>query len=137
MNNRAIVLAYHIRELSLLTAALTAAGFEVIGVSEEQYALPIESLIRGDAPACRGFLLRAGADSGNAALGAVIREPMLILHGFSDNELDAALDIIRRSGVKVGLKAVTTPTNIKWSSAAVYLHLCAERDAFLKSREQK
>ncbi|MGN0557099.1 MAG: DUF3783 domain-containing protein [Acutalibacteraceae bacterium] len=137
MNNRAIVLAYHIRELPLLTAALTATGFEVIGVSEEQYALPIESLIRGDAPAGRGSMLRVGADSGNAALGAVIREPMLILHGFSDNELDTALDIIRRSGVRVGLKAVTTPTNRKWSSAAIYLHLCAERDAFLKSRGQK
>lgn len=54
-------------------------------------------------------------------------EPMIIMH---ETDVDLTLKLLREGGIKIGLKAITTPHNLRWSANTVYKHLSAERAAF-------
>lgn len=67
--------------------------------------------------------------SGNTAnlnAGKPFRDEMLVMDGFNHEELNFLLNEMIRTGNSVPLKAVTTPTNIRWTVAALHSQLMIE-----------
>ena len=54
------------------------------------------------------------------------REEMLVLHQFSDADLDILLQALRSAGVRIPLKAVVTETNLGWTALQLRNALLAE-----------
>lgn len=67
--------------------------------------------------------------------GEKIPENLIIFHGISSKELDAALKSLKSAEIS-SLKAVSTPTNMGWTVAALYKELCRERNSF-KTKEAR
>lgn len=77
--------------------------------------------------------LAGAAETGEPGAGGDFDEEMLVMCGFSQSLLDAFLKAFRSYHVApIGLKAILTPTNAEWDSAALYHELCGEREAIRK-----
>lgn len=106
-------------EIEMIAQRLCA---KAVFVAKDEYSIPIAGIIDGKT-------------DGKKMSDEPFDEPMIIMHGV---DVDSALRLLRESGVKIGLKAVTTPSNLRWDSQKIYTHLSAEREAFYsKSREDK
>ena len=117
-----IVLIYAMAEDKRDAAAetLNALGLPVLFVGSEKYALSLKAVL----------------EPGSAeAAGDGIDETFAVLHGFSRDGLDPALEALRSLGI--GLKAVTTPTNLSWSGERLYKNLKAEREAIKRAKNRK
>ena len=64
-------------------------------------------------------------------------EPMLVLCGFSEWQMNAFLEGLRHAGVSIPLKAVMTPANSGWPLARLYQELEREHQAVRKRTERK
>lgn len=62
-----------------------------------------------------------------AAMPPQIPEDILLFCDLNEKKLDHVLAVIRNSGVSIGLKAVVTPHNIRWTLADLYRELVEER----------
>jgi len=77
-----------------------------------------------------GLQAAAGSYDGDAA-----QEEMLLLCGFSRQDLDRLLAAIRKGALKqVRLKAMLTPTNCAWNALQLFDEISAEHEA-MHSRE--
>lgn len=96
---------------------LERAGVRPVEVPPEDWQKPIGTLL--------GLPLFSPAGA-PAAEGAV-EEEMLVMFAFRPGMLDAFLRFFREEGLApVALKAMATPTNLNWSSAALYRALREE-----------
>ena len=60
-------------------------------------------------------------------------EPLLLLYGFSNEEMEAFFDGMKKSGIpRIRLTAMATAHNLRWSFRALYQELKAEADAMVK-----
>ena len=101
-------------------------GISVKSVGEDEYSKPLSALVFG--------IGKAADEIGNAD---TIDEPMMILHGLERSLLDKAVTALRQNSVIIALKAITTPTNLDWSSVKVFENLKAEHEAFKKGLNQQ
>lgn len=62
--------------------------------------------------------------------GNGITESMLVLDDFSDKKLDTLLKALKREQLTVDYKAVTTPTNKKWTVLQLYMEMEREKKAY-------
>ena len=70
------------------------------------------------------------------SFGKPFRDEMIILDGFSHPDLNFILNELNRTGNTVPLKAVTTPTNIRWTVNMLHTQLVAENaEMARRSRE--
>lgn len=106
-----------------LTQRLKPHGISVRAVSREAYTTPIGVLLG----------LRK-AERVLPPLGFAFAEPMLLMHGLSDSMVDTVLAELRAAGIRIDLKAITTPTNLTWNAMQIYAELRKEREAFLENR---
>ena len=61
-------------------------------------------------------------------------EPLLLLYGFSNEEMDAFFDGMKGAGIpRIRLTAVATMHNLRWSFRALYQELRSEADAMAKA----
>ena len=104
-----------------LSAALSAAGFGTMTVPPERSALPLASILEG----------RQGLAAGERP-----PEPVIVFHGLGGSELDAALAVLRERGAGTALKAMTTPTNLRWTPSELWKNLSAERKAIGKGKRK-
>ena len=58
--------------------------------------------------------------------GKPFHDEMLIMDGFSHQDLNFLLNEMIRSGNTILLKAVTTPTNMSWTPALLHTQLVVE-----------
>ena len=87
-------------------------------VLPEEYALPIGAL--------------AGIPiAGQAAVAPIegFDEAMLVICHMLSDQLDALLEGMRASGIRVALKAVLTPANVAWNSRQLHDELAREHAA--------
>ncbi|MCD8357259.1 MAG: DUF3783 domain-containing protein [Clostridia bacterium] len=121
-NNNPVILFYHPPELmrKRLPTILRNNGISVRVICKEMYTVPLDVLLGIRQP---GKIL--------PNLSGELAEPMLIMHGFSSEGVDRVLKLLRENRIRISLKAVTTPTNLSWTSLQVYAELCREREAFL------
>ena len=57
------------------------------------------------------------------------QEEMIVMHGLSPRQFHGLVDGLRAQGVRIPLKAVTTPDNLEWSGARLREELKAEAEA--------
>ena len=92
-------------------------GLRTVLIPREAYGLPLGELA-------------AGARPETPYEGAGFDDEMLVLCDCPGRLLDLLLQSFRRNKVApVRLKAVLTPTNRAWDSAALHAELCREREA--------
>ena len=86
-------------------------------VTPEEYSLPLGELVEGGTPE-------------TPWAGEPFTDEMLVLVNCPGPLLDRFLQGFRRNKIpSVGLKAVLTPTNRTWDSAALHAELVREREA--------
>ena len=54
---------------------------------------------------------------------------MLVMHNLTPGQFHGLLDGLKRQGVLVPLKAVTTAANLRWTAVQLHAELMAEREA--------
>lgn len=90
-------------------------------VSPEEYGLSLEDLLNGGAPA--------------EEAPPAFAEEMLVMSGLGQNQMDQLLNGFRRKKIPtVALKAVVTPTNLRWDSCRLRDELLAEHEAMQKGK---
>lgn len=90
-------------------------------VAPADYGRPLGELagLTGDpAPAASG-----------AAIRAPFREPMLVMVNLLRPQFDALLAGMREQGISIPLKAVLTPTSVRWDSYQLHDELAREDEA--------
>ena len=106
-----------------LSAACEKEGLALIPVPASRAGVTIRQLCEGSGPA-------------DAPDPAADRFPSaLILNGLNRTRLDSFLNRLRDGGVKIGLKALVTPTNQSWTLTALLAELVRERDAFAARKD--
>lgn len=64
----------------------------------------------------------------------VIEEEMMVIHNFSDEQINLMLEIFKGAEVPfIPLKAITTPMNIEWSFHQLYQEIKKEYERMKKS----
>lgn len=64
----------------------------------------------------------------------VIEEEMMVIHNFSDEQINLMLEIFKGAEVPfIPLKAITTPMNIEWSFHQLYQEIKKEYEMMKKS----
>lgn len=115
--------------ITLSKCAIVAAGGDLEAI-KSALSLPVLALDESKTGSTVGEILQ-----GRFKAGEKIPENLIIFHGISSKELDAALVSLRSAGIG-SLKAVSTPTNMGWTVAALYKELCRERKS-VKTKEAK
>ena len=64
-------------------------------------------------------------------------DEMLVMDGLDKVQFNGLLDGMRNLDARVGLKAVVTEQNLKWSPAKLHKELLAEREAMSKYMNKK
>ncbi|MGN0481675.1 MAG: DUF3783 domain-containing protein [Lachnospiraceae bacterium] len=73
--------------------------------------------------------------TGGVYKGSAIDEEVMVFADFDDKELDDFLDGYRQTGMEnVQLKAVVTPSNMKWTFVELYNELVRERNAYMAAQ---
>ena len=114
------LLCYNLRgdRAKIIGDLAAALGISVREVSPEAYGQSLNCLLGLAAP------------SEAACAGEGFDEEMLVMAGFPSALVNRFLDAFRQQGIPVvKLKALLTPTNGKWSSAALHAELCKESAA--------
>lgn len=106
---------------AIIEKAFAPLGISVQTVDENDFLKPLCTLVFG---------IDKAAEPCNA--DDIIDEPMMILHGLEGNLLEKAVTALRNNDVIIPLKAITTPTNLNWSSVKVFQNLKEEHEAFKK-----
>ena len=84
---------------------------------------------------CRISDLLSGTPSVPSA-GKLFHDEMLVMDGFDHENLNFLLNELIRTGNQIPLKAVTTPTNVRWTVAMLHRQLEAEnREMHSPARE--
>ena len=118
MMARAVILLFSLSDeaYAALSAVLQDAGIHAKRIPDESLSLKLSALIRGELPS-------------EPYTGEPLAEPMAVLCNFGGKALDRALDVMRKSGIRIPLKAVCTPINQNWTPVYLQKHLQAERRA--------
>lgn len=117
-----VVLLYNFKKsrLQSVRRALAPLRVTVKTVSKRAFSQPV------------GYL--AGIDgilpSGEKYTGEGFTDEMLVMCGFGSEMIDLLIALLNQSPVgKINLKAVITPSNVYWSSIALYEEIKAEHSA--------
>ena len=101
-------------------------GIRVREVGRDEYALPIGALA--------GIPVTRPSDA-KPPTATPFDDEMLVMCHMMSNELDALLQAMKEEGVPgIGLKAVLTPVNVLWNSAALHTELAREHAAMQRRR---
>lgn len=110
------ILLYELSEQAALKKQLEALGLEAREVPRAQYSLPL-GVILG---------VRKAGKLPPPYTGDGLKQPMLVMHGLSSAEVDGVLAALKALGLHIPLKALTTPSNLKWPATQLYGHLMME-----------
>lgn len=123
-----VVLLYNLPEeqKNLIIGILLKLNINSAQVQREIYNFPLEVILG-----------KNQIQNQKAYEGPELREPMMIMHGLSSKQVDLILKNFRNNKINISLKAVTTPTNLKWTSLQMYMMLQRERSQILMSNAKK
>ncbi|MGN0298041.1 MAG: DUF3783 domain-containing protein [Lachnospiraceae bacterium] len=123
-----VVLLYNLPEdkKNYIIGLLLKLNINSAQVQREIYNFPLEVILG-----------KKNAEGLKAYEGAELREPMMIMHGLTPDQVDLVLKNFRANNINIGLKAVTTPTNLKWTSLQMYMMLQRERAQIVKMNQNK
>jgi len=98
-------------------------GYSVQDVLPEQQNTKISELLSGAKPAGQNPIS--------------FTDEMMVMSGFSSQDMHTLLDGMRNNGCPVRLKCIVTETNKSWTAARLYKELAAEDQAMRKRTSKK
>lgn len=107
-------------QTAALKGLLIRMGIRIKNIAPEQANEQVGALAR-----VAGFE-KAGAPAADPETTAKLQEEMLVLCNFSEARLDALLQGMRKSGVRIALKAMLTESNCSWTFLQLYEELQEE-----------
>ena len=113
----AVVLMFNIHDpekVSLLQVLSIRLNYTCRVIDQAEQCCRISDLLNGSAHASHSRRL--------------FHDEMLVLEGFSHTDLNFLLNELIRTGNTIRLKAVTTPTNRRWTVSMLHAQLVAESD---------
>lgn len=118
---KSIVLCYNLKgtkkgkQIAMLFGFL---GYKIRHVEKAEYIIPI------------GVLSGAVKDDSQQPdyAGEAFPDEMLVINAATENLMDQALFLMRKDGIKVELKAMVTPSNLEWTSIALYEEIKKEHE---------
>ena len=122
----ATLLLFNINDEAKRTAIRLLAlriGYSVQDVLPEQQNMKISELLSGAKP-----------DGPNLI---PFTDEMMVMSGFSSQDMHTLLDGMRNNGCPVRLKCIVTETNKSWTAARLYKELAAEDQAMRKRTSKK
>ena len=122
----ATLLLFNINDEAKRTAIRLLAlriGYSVQDVLPEQQNMKISELLSG-----------AKTDGPNLI---PFTDEMMVMSGFSSQDMHTLLDGMRNNGCPVRLKCIVTETNKSWTAARLYKELAAEDQAMRKRTSKK
>lgn len=144
MEKCALLFQVEEQKVQRLQKAFSRLGIDVKRVEPEEYGLPLGLLagLPGSflfaagrpapsvSPGMSGGTASAGAQGSCGPQEAEPEEEMLVFSGITRQELDRALDAMRRKGVSgIALKAMLTETNRFWNARQLVWELRREHAA--------
>lgn len=101
-------------------------GYKVRHVEKEEYLTPIGLLAGID---------KAEGTEASVYEGSRFAEEMLVINAATEELMDQALFLMRKEGLKIGLKAMVTPSNKGWTSIALHDEIQKEHE-YMKEMER-
>ena len=98
-------------------------GYSVQDVLPEQQNTKISELLSGAQPAGQNPIS--------------FTDEMMVMSGFSSQDMHTLLDGMRNNGCPVRLKCIVTETNKSWTAVRLYKELAAEDQAMRKRTSKK
>ncbi len=135
----ATVLIYHMEEgrRQILEGLCHSMGIRPVYVDEASHRAPVgilsknadvNALMKGSA-GDRSFS-SGDMNDGSSVSSRSISEEMIVMCDFTKTQFDTLLEALKMAGLRIGLKAVETPTNQMWSGEMLQEELAREREAF-------
>lgn len=103
-------------------------GYKIRHVEREEYLIPVGILAGTDKE-----------DGGERPVyeGEGFAEEMLVINAATENLMDQALFLMRKEGIKIGLKAMVTPSNKEWTSIALHDEIQKEHEQMKEMERNK
>jgi len=112
----------------VLTYGFSGERKEKLSALLQELSLPERSIAPEEAGQTVGYLAGyPGFSAQEADVPTAPEAECLLLSSLADKQVDQLLAGLRRAGLSIPLKALTTPTNQKWSLVQLMEHLEEER----------
>ena len=108
-------------QTAALKGLLIRMGIRIRNIAPEQVQEQVGALA-----GAAGFEKSGAASTADPEALEKLREEMLVLCNFSEARLDALLQGMRRSGIRIALKAMLTESNAGWTFLQLYEELLKE-----------
>ncbi|MCI5754169.1 MAG: DUF3783 domain-containing protein [Candidatus Limivicinus sp.] len=121
-----LVLCYNLplQQTAMLHGICQDFGCSIYPVTPDEYGRRLGDLIGSSDGACP------------IEDGDPFEEPMLVLAGLSNAQVNGVLQTLQDNGILIYLKALLTETNVAWSSYTLYAHICEEWAELRRQLEQ-
>lgn len=117
-------------QTAALKGLLIRMGIRIRNIAPEQVQEQV-GVLAGAA----GFEKSGTKSTANPEALEKLQEEMLVLCNFSEARLDALLQGMRRSGIRIALKAMLTESNAGWTFLQLYEELLEEHARMTKSTQ--
>ena len=127
---KSVVLCYNLkgtpkgRKIGMIFGFL---GFQVRAVDQAEYLWPVGALTGLEEP----------GEEPESYEGEGFPEEMLVIQADTEDKLDKAIFLMRKEKVQVGLKAVVTEANRKWTSLALHDEIHKEHEIMTRQEEER
>lgn len=118
MNTDKKILLFNLPVFTVLQISeiMNPLDIEVMPVPKAQFHMPLDVILGINPPT-----------ASQPPKDETLDEPVLIMYGMSNEDIDNVLHSLRSSSIKISLKAIVTPTNISWNVYRLSEHLKADR----------
>ena len=117
-------------QTAALKGLLIRMGIRIRNIAPEQVQEQVGALA-----GAAGFEKSGAASTADPEALEKLQEEMLVLCNFSEARLDALLQGMRRSGIRIALKAMLTESNAGWTFLQLYEELLKEHARMTKDRK--
>lgn len=122
----AVLLLFNIHDEEKRTAIRLLSlrlGYSVLDVLPEQQSMKISELLSGAKPVGQNLI--------------PFTDEMMVMSGFSSQDMHVFLDGMRNNGCPVRLKCIVTETNKSWTATRLHKELIAEDQAMRKRTSKR
>ena len=122
----------------VLTYGITGEKLEQLTALLQKFSLPLRVIAHQEAGQTVGCLAGyPGFSAKEAPISPAPETECLLMSSFAEKQVDQLLAALRQEKISISLKALTTPTNQKWTVVQLLEHLEEERRAYQAQREKR
>ena len=109
---------------------LTPMKIRVVSVPKEQFGLTLGEIEKGQGKDCQ--ICELMVDDQISEDSSVFEESLLVMCNFTESQMNRLLMELRKKQIRIGFKAILTPTNYNWNVKQMYTEMARERAMYMK-----